>query len=58
MILMPLIFDVITNENASYKCNECMCIGCLTNNDTIKDISVIHVTAHRCAGGLKTKLDL
>ena len=27
-------------------------------NVTIKDISVIHVTAHRCAGGLKKKLDL
>ena len=26
-------------------------------NDTCKDISVIYVTAHRCAGGLK-KLDL
>ena len=26
-------------------------------NVTIKDISVIYVTAHRCAGGLK-KLDL
>ena len=27
-------------------------------NVTINDISVIHVTAHRCAGGLKKKLDL
>ena len=25
---------------------------------TINDISVIYVTAHRCAGGLKKKLDL
>ena len=24
-------------------------------NVTINDISVIHVTAHRCAGGLKKK---
>ena len=27
-------------------------------NVTINDISVIHVTAHRCAGGLKKELDL
>ena len=27
-------------------------------NVTINDISVIHVTAHRCAGGLKKKFDL
>ena len=27
-------------------------------NVTINDISVIYVTAHRCAGGLKKKLDL
>ena len=27
-------------------------------NITINDISVIYVTAHRCAGGLKKKLDL
>ena len=27
-------------------------------NVTINDISVIHVTAHRCAGGLKKYLDL
>ena len=27
-------------------------------NVTINNISVIHVTAHRCAGGLKKKLDL
>ena len=27
-------------------------------NVTINDISVIHVTAHRCVGGLKQKLDL
>ena len=27
-------------------------------NITINDISVIHMTAHRCAGGLKNKLDL
>ena len=27
-------------------------------NVTIKDISVIQVTAHRCVGGLKKKLDL
>ena len=27
-------------------------------NVTINDISVIYVTAHRCAGGLKEKLDL
>ena len=27
-------------------------------NVTINYISVIHVTAHRCAGGLKKKLDL
>ena len=27
-------------------------------NVAINDISVIHVTAHRCAGGLKKKLDL
>ena len=27
-------------------------------NVTTKDISVIYVTAHRCAGGLKKKLDL
>ena len=27
-------------------------------NVTINDISVIHVTAHRCAGGPKKKLDL
>ena len=27
-------------------------------NVTINGISVIYVTAHRCAGGLKTKLDL
>ena len=27
-------------------------------NVTINDISVIHVTAHRCAGGLKKKLYL
>ena len=28
------------------------------SNVTINDISVIYVTAHRCAGGLKKKLDL
>ena len=27
-------------------------------NVIINDISVIYVTAHRCAGGLKKKLDL
>ena len=27
-------------------------------NVTVNDISVIYVTAHRCAGGLKKKLDL
>ena len=27
-------------------------------NVTINDISVIYVTAHRCAGGLKKKFDL
>ena len=27
-------------------------------NVTINDISVIYVTAHRCTGGLKKKLDL
>ena len=27
-------------------------------NVTINDISVVHVTAHRFAGGLKKKLDL
>ena len=27
-------------------------------NVTINDISVLYVTAHRCAGGLKNKLDL
>ena len=27
-------------------------------NVTINDISVIYVTAHRCAGGLKKKLDI
>ena len=27
-------------------------------NVTINDISVIYVTAHRCAGGLKKKLDV
>ena len=27
-------------------------------NVTINDISVIYVTTHRCAGGLKKKLDL
>ena len=27
-------------------------------NVTCNDISVIYVTAHRCAGGLKKKLDL
>ena len=27
-------------------------------NVTIDDISVIYVTAHRCAGGLKNKMDL
>ena len=27
-------------------------------NVTINDILVMHVTAHRCAGGLKRKLDL
>ena len=27
-------------------------------NVTINDISVIYVTAHRCAGGLEKKLDL
>ena len=27
-------------------------------NVTINDISVINVTAHRCAGGLKKKFDL
>ena len=27
-------------------------------NVTINDISVTYVTAHRCAGGLKKKLDL
>ena len=27
-------------------------------NVTINDISVIYVTAHRCAGGLKKKMDL
>ena len=27
-------------------------------NVTTNDISVIYVTAHRCAGGLKKKLDL
>ena len=27
-------------------------------NVTINDISVIHVTAHICAGGQKKKLDL
>ena len=32
-------------------------VNCLFNV-TINDISVIHVTAHRCAGGLKKKLDL
>ena len=30
----------------------------LVCNVTVNDISVIHVTAHRCAGGLKKKLDL
>ena len=30
----------------------------LVVNVTINDISVIYVTAHRCAGGLKKKLDL
>ena len=32
-------------------------MNCLFNV-TINDISVIYVTAHRCAGGLKKKLDL
>ena len=27
-------------------------------NVTINDVSVIHVTAHRCVGGLKKTLDL
>ena len=31
-------------------------IGELLFNVTINDISVIHVTAHRCAGGMKKKL--
>ena len=35
-------------------------IWCLywLHNGTIYGISVIYVTAHRCAGGLKKKLDL
>ena len=33
-------------------------LGLLVFNVTINDISVIYVTAHRCAGGLKKKLDL
>ena len=32
-------------------------LNCLFNV-TINDISVIYVTAHRCAGGLKKKYDL
>ena len=35
--------------------------NCVVNwlfNVTINDISVIYVTAHRCAGGLQKKLDL
>ena len=28
------------------------------SNVTINDISVIHVTTHRCTGGLKKKLDI
>ena len=32
-------------------------LNCLFNV-TINDISVIYVTAHRCAGGLKKKFDL
>ena len=50
---MPQIFDVTANENARYKRNELECLF----NVTINDISVIYVTAHRCAGGLKKKYD-
>ena len=36
---------------------ELLMLNCLFNV-TINDISVIYVTAHRCAGGLKKKFDL
>ena len=45
MILMPQIFDVTANENARYKRNELEWLF----NVTINDISVIYVTARRCA---------
>ena len=38
--------------------NTCVWIVNWLFNVTVNDISVIYVTAHRCAGGLKKKLDI
>ena len=49
------------NQLACWKCGSEGYNGGEVNmlfNVTINDISVIYVTAHRCAGGLKKKLDL
>ena len=46
---------------AKYKYRGMFVVDFLLNwlfNVTINDISVIYVTAHRCAGGLKKKFDL
>ena len=53
-----MVFKVISREKTR-QVRE-ICSGWLNwlFNVTINDISVIYVTAHRCAGGLKKKLDL
>ena len=43
----PLFFELIKSGEVNWLFNV-----------TINNISVIYVTAHRCAGGLKKKLDL
>ena len=50
--LVQYLNSIYLNKNLSW-----VELNCLFNV-TINDISVIYVTAHRCAGGLKKKYDL
>ena len=59
---MPKGLTLIAKKIASSTCRfaslaKLKLLNCLFNV-TINDISVIYVTAHRCAGGLKKKFDL
>ena len=52
--LSELLTDFLHTTQCSFVRVELNCLF----NVTINDISVIYVTAHRCAGGLKKKYDL